>query len=58
MNPFINWLLSQTPDGATWLQVIIATILLCSVIYLFYRSITESSNNIKKGDDNISGTNN
>ena len=58
MMKLLDWLLSQTPNGATWLQAIITIFLLCLVVCLFYYSMTDSSDDIKKGDETINEANN
>lgn len=52
MNKLINWLLQPTPDGATYLQAIITSILLCVLIYGIYFAITDIWNDIREEDDN------
>ena len=51
MDKLIDWLFQQTPDGATYLQVIIITSLLFIVIRLFYKDVCRTIREIKNDDE-------
>ncbi len=56
MNKIIDWLLQPTPDGATYLQVIILMILLFVLLYALYDTIMVNFDDEEEeqcDDDNI-----
>ena len=52
MNKLINWLLQPTSDGATYLQTIITSILLCVLIYGICFAVSDIWNDIREEEDN------
>ena len=43
MDKLIKWLFQNTPDGATYLQVIVLVFLLCFVVFVFFDTLTISN---------------
>mgnify|MGYP003292018395 CR=1 FL=1 len=51
MKDLIKWLLQNTPDGATYLQVIILGAVLIFALWGLYATIKDTIYILKEGDD-------